>query len=316
MASVEKPQLAYSEIRYWPDGNLTALEKAGVLCRLSDAEHVLCDQCSSQHVERVLEHKLEKGVSSHFIICPDAGQVSVAVEQRRQWRIDFDELAVMVAQTLGANDDIETIAAGTAWRLGTLFINDRCLSVLLLRRFPRSQSVKWESNGVNTSESVLLTLGLVSEEASDAGFAGVLPLNRLLRFRENKLKAIVGRLESAVLTRPAEFEIPRTDVSTMTVAYRGKKCRFSSRAKQQFNLLQRLCRRPGHHVPFRDLCNDRDIFAAYGVSNDAIRSALSRLRVGLKKQGLSRLARCVISSTAEGDQYAVLDLSVHSTKSH
>jgi hypothetical protein len=99
------------------------------------------------------------------------------------------------------------------------------------------------------------------------------------------LKARTGPPESAPSSRLLLLEPKR-----LQITYHGKACELSD---TPFRLLQRLARRPNTYVTYEDLFND---VWKEQRSDDAIRSAIKRLRQSLRKHGLDDVAKAIDGS--------------------
>ena len=73
------------------------------------------------------------GEGTRFLInCPEAGLVEVNSERLRQWKVDVDRLASLLAGGVGAGNVPEPLVRGTAWRLGQITVAGTAFNVVLL----------------------------------------------------------------------------------------------------------------------------------------------------------------------------------------
>ncbi|MFN9132485.1 MAG: hypothetical protein ACK5XO_07345, partial [Phycisphaerales bacterium] len=145
-----EPLFSAREVASWPDGQAQWLQERGVLCATTSASRVGCSCCPSGHVEDVLEVP-DADPPRFFIACPESVTVEVDSEALRQWTIDGDAVASLIAAAHGLQGCPTPIESGRVWRLGT---------------------TRWQQ----TSREVLLARGLGAEDAAriaaHAGQAG------------------------------------------------------------------------------------------------------------------------------------------------
>lgn len=103
-----------------------------------------------------------------------------------------------------------------------------------------------------------------------------------------------------------ESNLLELDDQAFTARCSANVCRFGSRNKQLFALLERINRRPGHRVSFEDLCAPGDVWDGLTVEDSTIRGAVARLRKRLKEHGMAALAGRIATGSYRGSRYVVL----------
>lgn len=103
-----------------------------------------------------------------------------------------------------------------------------------------------------------------------------------------------------------ENNLLELDDQSFTARCGGDVCRFTSRNKQLFALMERVNRRPGHRVSFDDLRSTGDVWDGLNVEDSTIRGAVARLRKLLKQHGMEALARRIITGSYQGSRYVLL----------
>jgi hypothetical protein len=157
-----------------------ALVATRVLVAARTATHVTCDQCHDGHVEEVSRVALPGGGTRFLVNCPEAGLVEVNPERLRQWKVDVDRLASLLAGGVGAGNVPEPLVRGTAWRLGQITVAGTAFNVVLLVPTATVDGPPALPNSIPPERTVLV---VTSEgETSLDGFAGVLPLASAFRF--------------------------------------------------------------------------------------------------------------------------------------
>jgi hypothetical protein len=311
LATIPDALLTHPQVEHWPEGLVEAFESMKLLQRASDATHVVCGECSDRHTAEVIERTLPKGKTGHAIYCPDAGLVAVESDCLRQWRVSLPELVKLTARAFGIDDKPEELSPDEVWRLGSTTVGDHLLAVVLARESADLTKVV----GVSPGRTLLLALGTPHVPES-IRFAGVAPLASTVRYRGNKLVINRERLQTAIVQVEYGGERPVVDEQSLTISFRDKSCRFTSRSRGLFKLFACLNQNPGQHVWFDRLRDSGEVFDEYEVEDSSIRTAMTRLRAYLKKRGIPKLARCLKTGTVDGAMFAELDLSAINTKSH
>ncbi len=128
-----EPQFTSREIGSWPEKDRKWLLEAGVLKETSAATSMVCPSCADGHVEEVLE--LPDAVPRRFFIpCPEVVRVEVDLNDLRQWTIDLDAVAALIAAVLALNGEVRSVSSGRLWQLGTTKLGACSREVMLLRK--------------------------------------------------------------------------------------------------------------------------------------------------------------------------------------
>jgi hypothetical protein len=282
-----------------------------LLERASDASHVVCGECSDSHTAEVMERTLPKGKTGYAIYCPEAGLVEVDSRELRQWRVSLQALIKLTAQAFGIEDEPEEVVPDAVWRLGTTMLDDHLLAVVLAR----DSADLTKDLGINPGRTLLLVLGTPRLPES-ARFTAVAPLASTVRYRGDRLVINRQRLQTAIIQVEIVGDRPVVDEQLLTITFQGKSCHFTSRARALFALFACLNQNPGQPVWFDKLRDSGEVFGDYRVEDDSVRSSMKRLRDYLRSRGMTKLARCLKTGTANGGGFAQLDLSAITTKSH
>lgn len=167
-----------------------------ILVAATTATHVQCDQCHDGHVEEVSRVSTPGGGIRFLMNCPEAGLVEVAPERLRQWKIDVDRLACLLAGRVGDGRMPELLIRDTAWRLGEITVAGAAFNVVFLIR-PAA-----------VGEPLLLPISTPPERTvlvvtSDGGmgldgFAGVLSLASAFRFDGTGLDFALDRIRASL----------------------------------------------------------------------------------------------------------------------
>lgn len=310
LAAIPDAVLTHTDVAAWPEAVLRLFERNHLIRATSDATWIRCPECSDGHSAEVIERSLPKGRSGYAITCPEAGLVPIDALLLRQWRVDPEALATAMAVAYGMQRAVETLVPGQAWRLGSAILEDQLYAVVLIRGLKALDGVA----GVSPAKTVALVLG--EEQSPGTSFAAVIPLKSVLRLQGQTLTIDQERIATAVGGDDEFGDKPVVDVETRTITYRGKSCKFSSRAGKLFSFFARLNRHPGRGVSFDILRSTNEVFDGYSVADDSIRSAMKRLRTRLELAKMNRLANCLKTDTRDRQAYAVLDLSAYDSNSH
>lgn len=89
----KSPIFTADEVQFWPTGLLDRLLTDDIIRPADNARSVACTACANDHVEPItyLESP-NAGAPRAFIMCPDAGRVSVPFERIKQWGVNRQRL--------------------------------------------------------------------------------------------------------------------------------------------------------------------------------------------------------------------------------
>ncbi len=126
--------LANDDFKRIDDGLRQYLLDARVLTPAKTANHVVCDGCYDGHVEEVERVHLKGRPTEFFIRCPEAGWVPIHPDRLRQWRLNGDRLASVLAVAIRKDAVAQTIVRNVAWRLTEIEIAGAAFGIVLAIR--------------------------------------------------------------------------------------------------------------------------------------------------------------------------------------
>ena len=100
----------------------------GILREMELAESVYCDQCGDPHFSDV--HWVTPGVAACFG-CPTEGVIDIEIDRLRQWRIDTDRIAGLVAGSLDLTSPVENYLSNHLWHIGRRRLGGRYRDVFM-----------------------------------------------------------------------------------------------------------------------------------------------------------------------------------------
>lgn len=127
------PLFSASELESWPEPDRNWLLESGLVKETSAATSIACPSCDDGHVEEVLELP-DSSPRRFFIPCPEEVRVEIDLEHLRQWTVDLDTGATLIATALALSGGVKRVAPGRLWRLGTTKMGPTSREILLLRR--------------------------------------------------------------------------------------------------------------------------------------------------------------------------------------
>lgn len=128
-----EPLFSCREVHSWPEPDRKWLFESGVLVETSAATAIACPSCPEGHVEEVLE--LPDSIPRRFFIpCPEEVRVEIELEHLRQWTVDLDAIATIIARALALVGGVKVATPGRLWRLGTSKMGASSREVVLMRR--------------------------------------------------------------------------------------------------------------------------------------------------------------------------------------
>jgi hypothetical protein len=131
---LEAPALTVAErvVRRWPENEFTHLSNLGVLVPGPDADRVVCPECH-RHVEELVVLDGPGDLVRYFVSCPRVGRVPVPPRARRQWSVNLNGVAALLATALRVTGKISELVPDRLWRLGRTMWNGHSRDVLLAR---------------------------------------------------------------------------------------------------------------------------------------------------------------------------------------
>jgi hypothetical protein len=109
--------LTVDAVMFWPSGMHQQLLKMGVLIPTTRAERVLCPECRD-HFEDVLAIPGPGGRLRYAITCPEHMRVTLSPDDLRQWIVDMNHVATIIASAFQLTGKLTELAPGRIWRLG------------------------------------------------------------------------------------------------------------------------------------------------------------------------------------------------------
>lgn len=153
-----EPLFSASELASWPAADRKWLLEAGVLKETSAAITIACPSCEDGHVEEVLELP-ESAPRRFFVPCPEAVRVEIDIENLRQWTVDLDTVASLIAAALALTGAIKPVEPGRLWRLGTTTMGQSSREVVLLRKPDAEDSARVAAHIGQTGRPIVLFAG-------------------------------------------------------------------------------------------------------------------------------------------------------------
>ncbi len=114
--------------RRWNQRQREEVFELGIPREMELAESVYCDQCGDPHFSDV--HWVTPGVKACFG-CPTEGVIDIEIDRLRQWRIDTDRIAALVAGSLDLTSPVEVCLRDHLWHLGRRRLGGRYRDVFL-----------------------------------------------------------------------------------------------------------------------------------------------------------------------------------------
>lgn len=109
--------LTVDDVMFWPPGLHQQLLEMGVLRPTTGAGRVLCPECRD-HVEDVLAISGPGGRTRYAITCPEHMRVTLSPDDLRQWIVNVNHVAAIIASAFQLTGKLTELAPGRIWRLG------------------------------------------------------------------------------------------------------------------------------------------------------------------------------------------------------
>ena len=116
------------EVRQWDKNQWQEILGLGLLREMELAAVVVCDQCGDAHWAEV--RWIKPGIHACFG-CPTEGVADIEIDRLRQWRIDAECIAVLLAEGLELRGAVEPLELGGLWHLGRRRLAGRFRDVFL-----------------------------------------------------------------------------------------------------------------------------------------------------------------------------------------
>jgi hypothetical protein len=146
------------EVRRWDKNQWQEVLGLGLLRETELASSVVCDQCGEAHWAEI--YWVTPGVKACFG-CDAEGVIDIELDRLRQWRIDADRVAGLVAGSLEVFSPIEVLLRERLWRVGRRRLGGRYRDIFF--GVPTGLPVAEMSAAIRASvgpgSALLLTIG-------------------------------------------------------------------------------------------------------------------------------------------------------------
>ena len=150
--------IGFDEARRWDQCQWRQLLGLGLLRETELAPGVVCDECGDPHWAEV--HWVTPGIKACFG-CATEGVIDIELDRLRQWRIDADRVAGLVAGSLELSSPVEMLLRERLWRIGRRRLGGRYRDIFF--GVPSGSPVAEMSAAIQASigqgSALLLTIG-------------------------------------------------------------------------------------------------------------------------------------------------------------
>jgi len=216
-ADIPSPLVDGDEVLRWDGCALEQMVAAGLFRETSSASSVVCDACDYGHVEDVvfINTPADEGVRA-YIWCPDSGRVRVPLDRLRQWEVDFQGMARLLAASLAQDGVSEELVPSRVWFIGKAVFAARSRDVFLARglTWADGAAIVAQASRLTTSGAPLvLVTGAVPPTAVWGGSAlPILPVSAVLSLRNGRATIDKLHIESALSGRGGQQRSPNDQV--------------------------------------------------------------------------------------------------------
>jgi hypothetical protein len=146
------------EVGRWDKHQWQEVLGLGLLPETELAEVVVCDQCGDAHWAEV--YWVTPGVKACFG-CDAEGVIDIELDRLRQWRIDADRVAGLVAGSLDLSSPIEVLLRERLWRIGRRRIGGRYRDIFfgVGAGLPVAEMSAAIRSSIGPGSALLLTVG-------------------------------------------------------------------------------------------------------------------------------------------------------------
>jgi hypothetical protein len=117
-ADTAEPLFSEQLVHSWPDGAFDRLLATGLMRQAASVGWAECPECPDGHREEIVSLRSSNGSLQYFIPCPEHLRVKLAADSLRQWTIDFDRLATLLAKSIETSGQVSAVVPGRLWHLG------------------------------------------------------------------------------------------------------------------------------------------------------------------------------------------------------
>lgn len=145
-------------VRRWDKNQWQEILGLDLLREAELATVVVCDQCGDSHWAEI--HWVTPGVQACFG-CETEGVIDIEIDKLRQWRIDPDRVAGLVARSLDLSSPIEMLLRERLWRIGRRRLGGRYRDIFvgIGAGLPVSDMSAAIRSSVGAGSTLLLTIG-------------------------------------------------------------------------------------------------------------------------------------------------------------
>ena len=187
--------LTADDLADWPEPMRQLFVDWKVLVQARPATHVNCDACYDGHIEEV--NRVGGKQPRFYITCPEAGWVDVPESRLRQWAIDVDKLANLLADAVGGSQ-ADVLVRSIAWKLGSLDIGDDTFDVMFLRTGEQPISDAWSqlSTRMVPARTVVISPSEIQERPN--GLAALFTMDAAFELTEAGVVFQAKRVRSGI----------------------------------------------------------------------------------------------------------------------
>ncbi len=173
--------LTADDLADWPESMRQMFTDRKVLVQARPATHVNCDACYDGHTEEV--SRVGGKQPRFYITCPEAGWVDVPESRLRQWAIDVDKLAALLADAVSGSQ-ADVLVRGVAWKVGSIDIGDDSFDVVFFRPGEQPVSDAWSQlfTRMVPARTVVITPGEIQDRPD--GLAALFTLDAAFELTE------------------------------------------------------------------------------------------------------------------------------------
>jgi hypothetical protein len=146
------------EVPRWDKNQWEEVLGLGLLRETELAGAVVCDQCGEAHWAEV--YWVTPGVKACFG-CDTEGVIDIELDRLRQWRIDADRVAGLVAGSLDLSSPIEVLLRERLWRIGRRRMGGRYRDIFfgVGAELPVAEMSAAIRSSIGPGSALLLTVG-------------------------------------------------------------------------------------------------------------------------------------------------------------
>jgi len=145
-------------VRRWDKNQWQEVLGLGLLRETELAASIVCDQCGDAHWAEI--YWVTPGVKACFG-CETEGVIDIEIDRLRQWRIDTDRVASLVAGSLDLSLPIEMLLRERLWHLGRRRLGGRYRDIFFGfgAGLPVAEMSAAIRSSIGPGSALLLTLG-------------------------------------------------------------------------------------------------------------------------------------------------------------